>query len=303
MFKLVAKKYATTILLVSLTVALTFACSSQDDTQSEDFQSLRTLDEVRVERSAQIQIQEDPPASNGFLQAGPSHQEIQLASDRFYSDKASQIDSSYREAKRQIEQRQFNCYSRLMSSNVADQSISTICNFWEQRQELENLVNNDYNSLWNQVRTFENEVSRLDWGSDSFNVQFRLEDELSRIGGMSFIDPYGYENEIQQDQWSKEDAIYRAESECAPGGSRNLFSGGSIECENNDPYGINNSNDSGFGLDDQDCQSWDVNCQQSDSFGDRADPWGQQSDSFGDRADPWGQQSDSFGDRADPWGQ
>jgi len=118
MFKLVAKKYATTILLVSLTVALTFACSSQGETQSEEFQSLRTLDEVRVERTAQIQNQPVPPSSNNVLEADLSYYEIQDAADRFYADRASQIDSSYREALRQLEQRQSSCYNRLMSSTL-----------------------------------------------------------------------------------------------------------------------------------------------------------------------------------------
>ena len=147
--------------------------------------------------------------------------------------------SSYREAKRQIEQRQVSCYSRLSSSNVANQSIGTICDFSHQLQELEKLVDKDYNSLWNQVRTFENEVSRLDWGSSSFDVQFRLEEELNRIGGMSLRDPPRYENEIQQDVWNKEELIFRAESECEPGGSGIRVLGGfpEVECENNDSFG------------------------------------------------------------------
>jgi hypothetical protein len=284
--------------LISLIIISTFACSSQGD----DFQSLRTLDKVRTERAQQIQIQEDPPASNGFLQAGPSYHEIQLASDRFYSDKAWQIDSSYREAKRQIEQSQVSCYNRLSLSNVAHQSIGTICDFSYQLQELEKLVDMDYNSLWNQVRAFENEASSLGLGSRSFDVQARLEDEWNWIAGTS-IDPYRYENEIQQDVWFKEESISRAEYECEPGGSGILFSGGSIECENDDPFGINNSYDSGFGLGDRDCESWDFDCQRSDPFGQQPDSFGQHTDSFGDRPDPRGQQPDSFGDRPDPRGR
>jgi hypothetical protein len=300
MIKLVVRKYAIVGSLISLIIISTFACSSQD----EEFQSLRTLDDART--SYADQIQEDPPSSNNFLESDPfgfdNSRNIQIAADRFYSSQAAAIDSSYRAATAQIELAASSCYERLMRANVA--RPGNICDFSYQLQELERMVDMDYNSLWNQVRTFENEVSRLDWGSSSFDVQYRLENELNRIGGMSLVDPYRYENEMQQDQWFKEEQIYRAESYCNDVSSGILYSGISpVECENDDPFGINKSYNSGFGLDDQDCQFWDFNCEQSDPFGQQSDPFGQQLDPFGQQSDPFGQQLDPFGQQSDPFGQ
>ena len=282
MLKSVARKYASIGLLILLIVVSTLACSSEDVSQGDEFHSLRTLDEARAKRAPSAQKQEDPQLSNSFTGGGLSYYEIQDAVDRFYSNKSWEIDSSYREALSQLAQRESSCYDQLMSSNVADHSISDLCDFSFQRQKIKEAVNRDYDSLWNQVTTFENNA-QLNLGSGSFDTQYRLEDELNRIGGTMFIEFNRYGNEIQQDIQLKEDSIYRAESECETGDGRSVFTW--VECENNDQFGINNSFNSGFGLDDQDCDSRNLNCQQSDQFG--INTFGDDQWSNSGSSDPW----------------